>query len=94
MRLQLSIIVATTEEARAFLASIASDLTNGITHGEGWSLAPTKRETAISEGRYRGRKVSISREEILELAKTTGPAAIARRLGVARSSVYRALTRK
>lgn len=93
MRLQLSAIVTTTEEARAFLTSVASDLANGITHGEGWSLAPTKRETAIAEGRYRGRKVSVSREEILELAKTAGPSDIARRLGMARSSVYRVLAR-
>lgn len=94
MRLQLSVVVTTTEEARIAMASVASDLANGIHQGEGWSLAPTKRETAIAEGRYRGRKVSISREEIRELAKASGPAAIARRLGVARSSVYRALTRK
>lgn len=47
---------------------------------------------AKSEGKYRGRKVSIDIEKVKELhASGMGPAAIAKQLDVARSSVYRVL---
>jgi DNA invertase Pin-like site-specific DNA recombinase len=47
---------------------------------------------AQREGKYLGRRPSISRETVLALkAEGVGPAEIARRLGVARSSVYRML---
>lgn len=47
---------------------------------------------AKAEGKYLGRKPSIRAEDIAALvAEGVGPAAIAKRLGVARSSVYRLL---
>jgi DNA invertase Pin-like site-specific DNA recombinase len=47
---------------------------------------------AKAEGAYKGRKVSLPGAEIAELAAAgVGPAAIAKRLGIARSSVYRVL---
>ena len=47
---------------------------------------------AKQEGKYRGRKKSIDREAIKKLQQEgKGPAAIAKELGVARSSVYRLL---
>jgi DNA invertase Pin-like site-specific DNA recombinase len=48
---------------------------------------------AKSEGRYRGRKPSVPVEEVRALAaKGTGATAIAKQLGIARSSVYEALS--
>lgn len=44
---------------------------------------------AKAEGRYLGRKASLDPAEIATLAQCMGPAAIAKRLGIARSSVYR-----
>lgn len=46
---------------------------------------------AKAEGKYKGRPVSIDATEIRRLAKTMGRAAIAKQLGIARSSVYRVL---
>src|SRR3954452_16444525 len=46
---------------------------------------------AKADGKYKGRPALIDTAEIAELARTMGPAAIARQLGVARSSVYRVL---
>ena len=46
---------------------------------------------AKAEGKYKGRPASLDRGEIATLAQTMGPAAIARHLGIARSSVYRLL---
>lgn len=47
---------------------------------------------AKQEGKYRGRKKSIDREAVKRLQQEgKGPAAIAKELGVARSSVYRLL---
>ena len=43
-------------------------------------------------GKYKGRPVSIDAAQIRQLRAELGPAAIAKRLGIARSSVYRALT--
>jgi DNA invertase Pin-like site-specific DNA recombinase len=44
------------------------------------------------EGKYRGRKRSVDIDAVRSLkAEGVGPAAIAKRLGVARASVYRAL---
>jgi len=45
-----------------------------------------------ADGKYQGRKATISPAEVASLkAEGLGPAAIAKRLGVARSSVYRVL---
>ncbi|NVD46151.1 recombinase family protein [Qipengyuania atrilutea] len=47
---------------------------------------------AKAEGRYRGRKPTIDPARVKELHATgIGPAAIAREMGIARASVYRAL---
>jgi DNA invertase Pin-like site-specific DNA recombinase len=47
---------------------------------------------AKAEGKYLGRKATIEAGEVLALkAEGIGPAAIAKRLGIARSSVYRML---
>lgn len=46
---------------------------------------------AKAEGRYKGRPASLDPAEIARLKATMGPAAIARHLGIARSSVYRLL---
>jgi hypothetical protein len=46
---------------------------------------------AKAAGKYKGRPVSIDAAQIQQLRATLGPAAIAKRLGIARSSVYRAL---
>jgi DNA invertase Pin-like site-specific DNA recombinase len=47
---------------------------------------------AKAEGRYKGRKRSIAREQVAVLkAAGLGPAAIARQLGIGRASVYRVL---
>jgi DNA invertase Pin-like site-specific DNA recombinase len=42
-------------------------------------------------GKYKGRPVSTYAAQVKQLRATLGPAAIAKRLGIARSSVYRAL---
>jgi DNA invertase Pin-like site-specific DNA recombinase len=46
---------------------------------------------AKAEGKYKGRPTSIDATEIKRLAETMGPAAIAKQLRIARSSVYRVL---
>jgi DNA invertase Pin-like site-specific DNA recombinase len=46
---------------------------------------------ARAEGKYHGRPASIDVAEIQRLRATMGPAAIAKHLGIARSSVYRLL---
>jgi DNA invertase Pin-like site-specific DNA recombinase len=46
---------------------------------------------AKAAGNYRGRPPCIKPEDIQVLAATMGPAAIAKKLGIARSSVYRLL---
>jgi DNA invertase Pin-like site-specific DNA recombinase len=46
---------------------------------------------AKAEGKYKGRPASINATEVKTLAATMGPAAIAKHLGIARSSVYRML---
>ena len=46
---------------------------------------------AKAEGKYKGRPASIKPEEVKRLADTMGAAAIAKHLGIARSSVYRLL---
>ena len=45
----------------------------------------------MAAGKYKGRQVSIDATQIKRLSCELGPAAIAKRLGIARSSVYRAL---
>jgi DNA invertase Pin-like site-specific DNA recombinase len=42
-------------------------------------------------GKYKGRPVSIDAAQIRQLRVEFGPVAIAKKLGIARSSVYRAL---
>ena len=44
---------------------------------------------AKADGKYKGRPANINPAEIKRLAATMGPAAIAKHLGIARSSVYR-----
>ena len=46
---------------------------------------------AKAAGKYKGRPVSIDAAQIRRLRAMLGPAAIARKLGIARSSVYRVL---
>src|SRR3954469_3580494 len=46
---------------------------------------------AKAEGKYKGRPASIDAAEIRRLTATMGPAAIAKHLGTARSTVYRLL---
>jgi len=46
---------------------------------------------AKAEGKYKGRPASLDSAEIAMLAQTMRPAAIAKHLGIARSSVYRLL---
>jgi DNA invertase Pin-like site-specific DNA recombinase len=46
---------------------------------------------AKAEGRYKGRPPSIDAAQIKRLSVELGPVAIAKRLGIARSSVYRLL---
>ena len=46
---------------------------------------------AKSAGKYKGRPVTIDAAQIKRLRAELGPAAIAKKLGIARSSVYRAL---
>jgi hypothetical protein len=46
---------------------------------------------AKAAGKYKGRPVSIDATQIRQLRATLGPAAIAKKLGIARSSVYRVL---
>ncbi|WP_199504672.1 recombinase family protein [Qipengyuania sp. YIM B01966] len=48
---------------------------------------------AKADGRYKGRKATIDPARVKELHSTgLGPAAIAREMGIARASVYRALS--
>jgi DNA invertase Pin-like site-specific DNA recombinase len=46
---------------------------------------------AKAEGKYKGRPAHIDAAEIKRLSAHLGPAAIAKRLGIARSTVYRLL---
>lgn len=46
---------------------------------------------AKADGKYKGRPVSIDAAQVKAMAETMGPAAIAKHLGIARSSVYRML---
>ena len=46
---------------------------------------------AKADGKYKGRPSTIDPAEVSRLAATMGPAAVAKQLGIARSSVYRAL---
>jgi DNA invertase Pin-like site-specific DNA recombinase len=46
---------------------------------------------AKAAGKYKGRPVSIDAAQIRQLKAELGPAAIAKKLGIARSSVYRVL---
>ena len=46
---------------------------------------------AKAEGKYKGRPKSLDPAQVKQLTETMGPAAIAKHLGIARSSVYRML---
>ena len=48
---------------------------------------------AKAEGKYKGRTAHIDATEIKHLSANLGPAAIAKQLGIARSTVYRLLGR-
>jgi hypothetical protein len=48
-------------------------------------------ERARAAGKYKGRQPTINAAEVRRMAKTHGPTVAAKRLGIARSSVYRAL---
>jgi DNA invertase Pin-like site-specific DNA recombinase len=48
---------------------------------------------AKAEGKYKGRPASIDGAKVARLAEAMGPAATAKQLGIARSSVYRMLDR-
>jgi DNA invertase Pin-like site-specific DNA recombinase len=57
-------------------------------------VATWEREIMLErqrEGKYKGRPAHIDAAEIRRLIATMGPAAIARQLGIARSTVYRLL---
>jgi DNA invertase Pin-like site-specific DNA recombinase len=47
---------------------------------------------AKAEGKYKGRPASIDAYEVKRVARLIGPAAAAKQLGIARSSVYRMLS--
>src|SRR3984957_16014453 len=46
---------------------------------------------AKAEGKYKGRPASINASEVKRVARLVGPAAAAKQLGIARSTVYRLL---
>ena len=46
---------------------------------------------AKGEGKYKGRPASIDAHEVKRVARLIGPAAAAKQLGIARSSVYRVM---
>jgi DNA invertase Pin-like site-specific DNA recombinase len=48
-------------------------------------------KAAKAEGKYKGRSAHIDAAEIKRLSADLGPAAIAKQLGAARSTVYRLL---
>ena len=54
-----------------------------------WAQDAVDVAKAKAEGKYKGRPANIDAAEIKRLAATMGPAAIAKELGIARSSVYR-----
>ncbi len=74
-------------------ATLMLTILGGVAAWEREMMLERQREgiaKAKAEGKYRGRKPSIGPEEIAALlAEGIGPAEVARRLGVARSSVYR-----
>ena len=66
----------------------------GVATWERDIMLERKREgiaAAKAEGRYKGRPVSIDAAKVKQLSATMGPAAVAKRLRIARSSVYRLL---
>ena len=67
-----------------------------------WGVATWEREIMLERqregiarakaaGEYKGRPISIDAVQIRQLRAELGPAAIAKKLGIARSSVYRVL---
>jgi DNA invertase Pin-like site-specific DNA recombinase len=69
-------------------------LLGGIAQFEREIMLERQREgiaKAKAAGKYKGRPVSIDAAQIRQLRAELGPAAIAKRLGIARSSVYRVL---
>jgi DNA invertase Pin-like site-specific DNA recombinase len=46
---------------------------------------------AKADGKYKGRPASIDAYEVKRVARLVGPAAAAKQLGIARSTVYRLL---
>jgi len=76
-------------------ATLMLTILAGVASWEREMMLERQREgiaKAKAEGKYRGRKATISPAAISSLASEgIGPAAIAKRLGIARSSVYRFL---
>ena len=74
-------------------ATLMLTILGGVAAWEREMMLERQREgiaKAKAEGAYKGRKASISAAEVSALASQgVGPAAIAKRLGIARSSVYR-----
>jgi DNA invertase Pin-like site-specific DNA recombinase len=67
----------------------------GVANWEREIMLERQREgiaKAKAEGKYKGRPASISATDVKALTATMGPAAIAKHLGIARSSVYRMLS--
>jgi DNA invertase Pin-like site-specific DNA recombinase len=54
-------------------------------------LERQRRGIAKAKGKYKGRPTSINTHEVKRVARLMGPAAAAKQLGIARSSVYRML---
>jgi DNA invertase Pin-like site-specific DNA recombinase len=66
----------------------------GVANSEREIMLERQREgiaKAKAEGKYKGRPAHIDAAEIKRLSADLGPAAIAKQLGIARSTVYRLL---
>ena len=57
----------------------------------GSTLRRLAKGKAKAAGKYKGRRPSIDRTQVRQLRAELGHAAIAKKLGIARSSVYRLL---
>jgi DNA invertase Pin-like site-specific DNA recombinase len=81
-------------DTRSPTAKLMLTILGGVATWEREIMLERQREgiaKAKAEGKYKGRPRSINAAEIKRMAETMGPAAIAKSLGIARSSVYRML---